>query len=466
MTRFHFALVGTCMLAGCAVGDVGMDPDVEKAFSPTYYASVDDTGAAALRSTLHAVIDDHKRFPYTASTTDVWNIMTDADADPEDPASVRDLYRNEAYPRVAGDNEFYDREHAWPKSVGFPKDVTSNYPYTDAHHLFAADSRYNSTKSNKHFDDCSATCKELVTVSDGSVGGGAGVYPGNSNWTDGATTTGRWEVWRARRGDVARAIFYMDVRYEGGAHGVTGAAEPDLRLTDDISLVVSSTTNQPVAFMGKLSTLLRWHEQDPVDETERARNDVVASFQGNRNPFIDHPEWVACIHRSICGSKATPWINEIHYDNAGADLNEGVEIAGPAGLALTGWSVVLYNGNGGVPYKTTALSGSIPNQQGGAGTRWFAISGLENGVQDGIALVAPDGKVAQFLSYEGSLAGTSGAASGLASTDLGVVESETTPVGNALQLAGTGCSAASFTWSAAVASTRDRVNASQSLACN
>ncbi len=466
MTRFHFALVGGCILAGCAVGDVGMDPDVEKAFSPSYYASVDDTSAAALRGTLHAVIDDHKRFPYTALTTDVWNIMTDADADPEDPTSVRDIYRNAAYPRVAGDNDFYDREHVWPKSVGFPKDVTSNYPYTDAHHLFAADSRYNSTKSNKHFDDCSATCQELVTVSDGTVGGGAGVYPGNSNWTEGATTTGRWEVWRARRGDVARAIFYMDVRYEGGTHGVTGAAEPDLRLTDDISLVVSSTTNQPVAFMGKLSTLLRWHEQDPVDETERARNDVVASFQGNRNPFIDHPEWVACIHRSICGSTATPWINEIHYDNAGADVNEGVEIAGPAGLALTGWSLVLYNGNGGVPYKTAALSGSIPNQQGGAGTRWFAITGLENGVQDGIALVAPDGKVAQFLSYEGSLSGTSGAASGLASTDLGVVESETTPVGNALQLTGTGCSAASFAWSAAVASTRDGVNASQSLACN
>jgi endonuclease I len=466
MTRIHFALVGTCILAGCAVGDVGMDPDVEKAFSPSYYASVDDTSAAALRRTVHAVIDDHKRFPYTASTTDVWNIITDADADSEDPASVRDLYRNAAYPRVAGDNDFYDREHAWPKSVGFPKDVTSNYPYTDAHHLFAADSRYNSTKSNKHFDDCSATCKELVTESDGSVGGGAGVYPGNSNWTDGATTTGRWEVWRARRGDVARAIFYMDVRYEGGAHGVTGAAEPDLRLTDDISLVVSSTTNQPVAFMGKLSTLLRWHEQDPVDEIERARNDVVASFQGNRNPFIDHPEWVACIHRSICGSKATPWINEIHYDNAGADVNEGVEIAGPAGLDLTGWSVVLYNGNGGVPYKTAALSGSISSQQGGAGTRWFAIAGLENGGQDGIALVAPDGKVAQFLSYEGAVAGTSGAASGLTSTDLGAVESETTPVGHALQLAGTGCSAASFTWSAAVTSTPDRVNARQSLACN
>jgi endonuclease I len=466
MTRIHFALALTSVLAGCAVGDAGLDPDVDKAFSPTYYASVDDTSAAALRQTVHAVIDDHTRFPYTASTTDVWNILVDADADPDDPASVRDLYRNARYPRVAGDNDFYDREHAWPKSVGFPKDVTSNYPYTDAHHLFAADSRYNSTKSNKHFDDCGAACKELVTESDGAAGGAAGVYPGNSNWTDGANTTGRWEVWRGRRGDVARAILYMDVRYEGGTHGVTGVAEPDLRLTDDVSLVVSSTTNQPVAFMGKLSTLLRWHDEDPVDETERARNDVVASFQGNRNPFIDHPEWVACVYRSVCGRTATPWINEIHYDNAGADVNEGVEIAGPAGLALTGWSVVLYNGNGGTPYKTTALSGSIPSLQGSAGTRWFPIAGLENGGQDGIALVAPDGTVAQFLSYEGAVTGTSGAASGQASIDVRVVESETTPVGHALQLVGSGCSATSFTWSAAVASTPDRVNARQTLACN
>ena len=93
------------------------------------------------------------------------------------------------------------------------------------------------------------------------AGGGSGTYPGQSNWT----TTGIWETWIGRRGDVARALFYLDVRYAGGTHGVTGAAEPDLILTDDASLVATSGTNASVAHMGRLSVLLAWHAEDPVE---------------------------------------------------------------------------------------------------------------------------------------------------------------------------------------------------------
>ena len=52
--------------------------------------------------------------------------------------------------------------------------------------------------------------------------------------------------------------------------------------------------------MGALSVLLQWHAEDPVDEAERLRNEAVYSYQGNRNPFIDHPAWVDCIYRSVC----------------------------------------------------------------------------------------------------------------------------------------------------------------------
>src|SRR5690606_28163476 len=69
----------------------------------------------------------------------------------------------------------------------------------------------------------------------------------------------------------------------------TGQSEPDLELTDDRSKIVK-TSSSP-AYMGLLSTLIDWHLSDPPDDAERARNDVVYSFQGNRNPFIDHPEW-------------------------------------------------------------------------------------------------------------------------------------------------------------------------------
>ena len=84
------------------------------------------------------------------------------------------------------------------------------------------------------------------------------------------------------KGDVARMIFYMDLRYEGGG------VEPDLEVVDYISL----QDNYPSPEMGRLSTLLQWHEEDPPDAFERNRNEVIYSWQGNRNPFIDRPEFV------------------------------------------------------------------------------------------------------------------------------------------------------------------------------
>ena len=83
-------------------------------------------------------------------------------------------------------------------------------------------------------------------------------------------------------------------------HGVTGVAEPDLRLTDNTSLITQSTGNASIAYMGLLATLLQWHQQDPVDEREQLRNEVIHVEQGNRNPFVDHPEWVACLYQNAC----------------------------------------------------------------------------------------------------------------------------------------------------------------------
>ena len=95
------------------------------------------------------------------------------------------------------------------------------------------------------------------------------------------------------------------------------------------------------------------------------------------------------------------FINEIHYDNSGADTGEAIEIAGPAGTDLTGWSVALYNGYDGATYNIINLSGIIPDQGGGFGTLAFSQAGIQNG-PDGMALVDNTSTVIQFLSYEGS----------------------------------------------------------------
>jgi len=261
-----------------------------------YYASVVTTSASELRASLHQAIDDHTKIPYTASTTDSWDVLEVADQDPLDSARVLDIYRNDSYAKAGGGNTDYNREHTWPKSLGFPDDGAGNYPYTDLHMLMVSDIDHNASRGNLPFGDCSASCSEFPTGAYAGQGGGTGVFPGNSNWSNGAV----WQVWTKLKGNVARAVLYMDIRYEGGTHGVTAVAEPDLRLTDDLTLVVGTGSNASVAYMGRLSTLLQWHADDPVTEAERLRNDAVYSYQGNRNPFVDHPEWVDCIYRSIC----------------------------------------------------------------------------------------------------------------------------------------------------------------------
>jgi len=261
-----------------------------------YYDGIDASSATALRASLHALIKDHTKIPYTATTTDTWNALDFADEDPSDSSHILDIYKNMSYAKAGGGNNYYNREHTWPNSLGFSQDGPTNFPYTDLNMLMLADIAYNGARGNKPYGNCNASCTEYPTVVHNGRGGGSGVYPGNSNWSDGSI----WETWKGMRGNVARAVLYMDIRYEGGTNGNTGTAEPDLRLTDNASLIVDTNGNASVAYMGLLSVLLQWSQQDPVDDAERLRNDAVQTYQGNRNPFVDHPEWIACIYQNAC----------------------------------------------------------------------------------------------------------------------------------------------------------------------
>ncbi len=163
------------------------------------------------------------------------------------------------------------------------------------------------------------------------------------------------------------------------------------------------------------------------------------------------------------------WINEIHYDNAGGDVNEFIEIAGRAGTNLgTGYELFLYNGstgNMGGTYNSVPLTGIIPDQSNGYGTIAFFIPGIENGPSDAIAFVK-GGTVLQFLSYEGVMTAIGGPANGMVSTDIGVSETGNEPVGQSLRLSGNGTAYNNFVWngpSAANPATPDAVNQGQTF---
>ncbi len=129
------------------------------------------------------------------------------------------------------------------------------------------------------------------------------------------------------------------------------------------------------------------------------------------------------------------YLSEIHYDNTGTDVGEAIEINGPAGTDLTGWQVVLYNGNGGASYDTQTLSGTIPAtcDTRGVVVLTYPVNGIQNGSPDGVALVNAAGQVVEFLSYEGTFAATNGPALGTTSVDIGVSEVGTEPVDQSLQ---------------------------------
>jgi endonuclease I len=265
-----------------------------------YYMHVNASSASQLRCSLHETIRNHTAYPYSGGTTNTWSILEIADEDPNAAGRILDVYRNRSYIKVSeragtGTGLTYNREHTWPNSLGFGTatgDKGLPYsPYTDTHMLYLSDATWNADRGNKPYADCmlASGCGERITEANNGFGGGSGAYPGSSNWVKGPDGNGgSFEVWNHRKGDVARAVLYMAIRYEGGIDQ-NGQSEPDLELTDDRSKIV--ITSASPAYMGLLSTLLAWHQADPPDAAERERNEVIYSFQGNRNPFIDHPEW-------------------------------------------------------------------------------------------------------------------------------------------------------------------------------
>jgi len=168
------------------------------------------------------------------------------------------------------------------------------------------------------------------------------------------------------------------------------------------------------------------------------------------------------------------WINEFHYDNSVADLNEFVEVIIPNSLTtsveLAKFSVVLYNGSAtsGAPYDTKLLTvfteGTIDNTN--AFTYYYYnytnnSGSIQNGSPDGLAF-GYDGSLIMFISYEGTFTGVGGIADGILSTDVGVAEDGSAD-GTSIGLTGTGTSYSSFTWALLTTQTPGSANTSQAL---
>ncbi|NEV86730.1 ribonuclease [Streptomyces tendae] len=228
------------------------------AYDDTYYKDAIGKTGASLKSSLHTIISDQTKLSYSA----VWDALKATDEDPDDSGNVILLYSGVSRSKSlnGGDTGDWNREHVWAKSHG--DFGTSTGPGTDIHHLRPADVRVNSVRGNKDFDN-----------------GGSAVSEGGGSLTD----SDSFEPRDAVKGDVARMIFYMAVRYEGG----DGFA--DLEVNGQVD-------NGSNPYIGKLSVLKAWNDEDPPDAFEEHRNQVVYDdYQHNRNPFIDHPEWVESI---------------------------------------------------------------------------------------------------------------------------------------------------------------------------
>ncbi|AOT11084.1 hypothetical protein S4054249_24945 [Pseudoalteromonas luteoviolacea] len=230
----------------------------------TYYASAIGKVGTELESALSLIArQGQQRMTYSQ----VWDALKYTDEDPNNPSNVLLFYtgKSQSKDTNGGGTTDWNREHSWPKSHGFPSE--SQYGYTDIHHLRPTNVKVNSTRSSKDYDD-----------------GGNPVDNAPGNFTD----SDSFEPRDAVKGDTARMMFYMAVRYDG-----TDGSMPDLELVNNISASSSPT-------LGVLCNLMDWHREDQIDQLELDRHQRIVEQQGNRNPFVDNPEFAETLFGETC----------------------------------------------------------------------------------------------------------------------------------------------------------------------
>lgn len=250
---------------------------------PGYYDSLEGLSGATLKQAVQDIIAN-PAVVRLHSYADMWDVLKDADRNPENNNQVWAMYVE--YPMAKLDQQNtsstvgkWNREHVFPQSRGgfsIPEDDFADginfwvstsadslvHGVADAHHIRAENGQENSSRGNKNFGNTTTST----------------TYSGY---------TGNFGSWK---GDVARALFYMGVRFNG------------LNLVNGDPAELSGTA--PSGNIGDLATLLTWNTQDPADDFEMNRNNVVYNWQMNRNPFIDYPLLADYIYGANFGQ---PW---------------------------------------------------------------------------------------------------------------------------------------------------------------
>ena len=255
---------------------------------PNYYATTANLTGPALRAELHRIVKaPHVSLTYTLTR----GALEVCDQDPVNANNVILVYTRRSEPKSnfirspPQNTTEWNREHLWPNSRGILSDGAD---YADLFNLRPSDVDVNADRENLAFEETDPATGMVV--------------PGSPEAPQTSRDTNSWEPPPVVKGDIARALFYMALRYDAD-----GTQEADLILTDNLALL---TGNAPV--MGRLTTLLLWHLEDPVSAAEMLRNDCVHLRQGNRNPFIDVPGWVTSVYGdpmlvtgTVAGSQVT-----------------------------------------------------------------------------------------------------------------------------------------------------------------
>lgn len=249
-----------------------------------YYSSAEGLSGYTLKTALHNIIRTHSSQGYGA----LWTFYNSHELDRyyENDGTILDIYSEnpnggDPYTYVktsdqcgsySGEGSCYNREHSFPRSwFGGSREPMNS----DVHHIFASDGYVNGRRSSFPYGEVGSA---TYTSNNGSkLGSGSGIgYSGTV-----------FEPIDEFKGDLARAYFYMATRYQDQIAGWENNSSSSNAALNGTSTQVFETW--------KLNLLKKWHNEDPVSQKEIDRNNAAQEHQGNRNPFVDHPEFVQSI---------------------------------------------------------------------------------------------------------------------------------------------------------------------------